>query len=217
VTGSNIPTAEETGPNPVDTYRPEDIERLGVRNATDLLNKLPAEAGSTINQNIANGGDGSVIPNLRGLLPKETLVLIDGRQVATTGLGGAPGGVDINLIPFSMIDHIDILKDGASAVYGSDAVAGVFNIFLIHKFRGLEIGGSVGNTNMGSSNDARELEGLKRVWEMTRPTSWLLPTSTIAPTSSAATATLPVTRLRSPGADLTTVVGISLAASEASV
>ncbi len=159
VTGSNIPTAEETGPNPVDTYRPQDIEKLGVRNATDLLNKLPAEAGSTINQNIANGGDGSVIPNLRGLLPKETLVLIDGKRVATTGLGGAPGGVDINLIPFPMIDHIDILKDGASAVYGSDAVAGVFNIFLIHKFRGLEIGGSVGNTNMGSSNDARELEG----------------------------------------------------------
>ena len=49
VTGSNIPTAEETGPNPVDTYRPQDIENLGVRNATDLLNKLPAEAGSTIN------------------------------------------------------------------------------------------------------------------------------------------------------------------------
>ena len=66
--------------------------------------------------------------------------------------------MDINLIPFPMIDHIDILKDGASAVYGTDAVAGVINIFLIHKFRGLEIGGSYGNTNMGASNDARELE-----------------------------------------------------------
>ena len=66
--------------------------------------------------------------------------------------------MDINLIPFPMIDHIDILKDGASAIYGSDAVAGVFNIFLKHKFRGLEIGGSIGNTNLGSSNDARELE-----------------------------------------------------------
>src|SRR6266571_6966769 len=85
VTGSNIPTAEETGPNPVDTYRQEDIEKLGVRNATDLLNKLPAEAGATVNQNIANGGDGSVIPSLRGLLPKETLVLIDGKRVALEG------------------------------------------------------------------------------------------------------------------------------------
>src|SRR5438067_4648286 len=162
VTGSNIPTAEEVGPNPVDTYRTEDIEKLGARNATDLLTKLPQEMGSTVNQNIANGGDGSVIPNLRGLLPKETLVLIDGKRAAIVGGGGGAGpgtgGVDINLIPFPMIDHIDILKDGASALYGSDAVAGVINIFLRHKFRGLEIGGSIGNTNLGSSNDAREVE-----------------------------------------------------------
>src|SRR5947207_7351817 len=168
VTGSNIPTAEEVAPNPVDTYRPEDIAKLGVRNTTDLLTKLPQEMGSTINQNNngPGGGDGSVIPNLRGLLPKETLVLIDGKRAAIIGSGGGvaagapPGvaGVDINLIPFPMIDHIDILKDGASAIYGSDAVAGVINIFLKHKFRGLEIGGSIGNTNLGSSNDARELE-----------------------------------------------------------
>src|SRR5205085_301224 len=111
VTGSNIPTAEEVGPNPVDTYRSEDIQKLGVHNSTDLLTKLPQEMGSTVNQNIANGGDGSVIPNLRGLLPKETLVLIDGKRAAIIGSGGAgssgPGtaGVDINLIPFPMIDH----------------------------------------------------------------------------------------------------------------
>src|SRR6516165_4181155 len=81
VTGSNIPTADEVGPNPVDTYRPEDIAKLGARNSTDLLTKLPQEMGSTINQNTnAGGGDGSVIPNLRGLLPKETLVLIDGKR-----------------------------------------------------------------------------------------------------------------------------------------
>src|SRR2546430_17572451 len=58
VTGSNIPTAEEVGPNPVDTYRRQDIERLGIRNATDLLTKLPQEMGANINQNIANGGGG---------------------------------------------------------------------------------------------------------------------------------------------------------------
>ena len=163
VTGSNIPTAEEVGPNPVDTYRPSDIEKLGVRNATDLLTNLPQEMGTTVNQNMSGGGDGTVIPNLRGLLPKETLVLIDGKRVAIVGVGGVfsngLSGVDINLIPFPMIDHIDILKDGASAVYGSDAVAGVINIFLLHKFRGLEIGGSYGNTNLGASNDAGEREG----------------------------------------------------------
>ena len=140
----------------MDTYRTEDIQKLGVMNQTDLLNKLPIEAGGTINQNIANGGDGAVIPNLRGLLPKETLVLVDGKRVAPNANGV---GVDINLIPFPMIDRIEILKDGASAIYGSDAIAGVFNIILIHKFRGLEIGGTYGNTNMGASNDAREMEG----------------------------------------------------------
>jgi iron complex outermembrane receptor protein len=160
VTGSNIPTAEETGPNPVDTYRPADIEKLGIRNATDLTTFLPQEAGGTTNLNIANGGDGTVQFNVRGLLAKETLVLVDGKRVAFGSLNavGFSEGVDINLIPFPMIDHIDILKDGASAVYGSDAVAGVINFFLLHKFRGLEIGGSYGNTNMGASNDMGEWE-----------------------------------------------------------
>jgi iron complex outermembrane receptor protein len=160
VTGSNIPTAEETGPNPVDTYRPADLEKLGIRNTTDLTTFLPQEAGGTVNLNIGNGGDGTVQFNLRGLLPKETLVLVDGKRVAfgSLGVAGASQAVDINLLPFPMIDHIDILKDGASAVYGSDAVAGVVNFFLIHKFRGLEIGGTYGNTNLGASNDMGEWE-----------------------------------------------------------
>src|SRR5437660_1689478 len=160
VTGSNIPTAEEIGLNSVDTYRPADIEKLGIRNATDLQTFLPQEAGSTFNLNMGNGGDGTVQINLRGLLPKETLVLVDGKRVAFGSLGSPSSseGEDINLIPFPMIDHIDILKDGASAVYGSDAVAGVVNFFLNHKFRGLEIGGSYGNTDLGASNDMGEWE-----------------------------------------------------------
>src|SRR5205809_144886 len=159
VTGSNIPTAEEIGPNPVDTYRPADIEKLGIRNATDLQTFLPQEAGGTTNLNMGNG-DGTVQINLRGLLPRETLVLIDGKRVAFGSLGSpsSSAGVNINLIPFVFVDHIDILTDGASAVYGSDAVAGVVNFFLIHKFRGLEIGGTYGNTNLGASNDMGEWE-----------------------------------------------------------
>ncbi len=160
VTGSNIPTAEETGPNPVDTYRPQDIEKLGIRNATDLQEFIPQQAGGTVNLNIGNGGDGTIQFNLRGLLPKETLVLVDGKRVAygSLGVAGFSGGPDINLIPFSMIDHVDILKDGASAVYGSDAISGVVNFFLVHKFRGLEIGGTYGNTNLGASNEMGEWE-----------------------------------------------------------
>ena len=64
--------------------------------------------------------------------------------------------VDLNLFPLGLIDHIDILKDGASAIYGSDAVGGVFNVWLIHRFRGLEIYASYGNTNLGASNDQGE-------------------------------------------------------------
>jgi len=160
VTGSNIPTAAETGPNPVDTYSPADLEKLGIRNAQDLQTFLPQEAGGTVNLNMGNGGDGTIQFNLRGSLPKETLVLVDGKRVAfgSLGVAGFSQGVDINLLPFPMIDHVDILKDGASAVYGSDAVAGVVNFFLIHKFRGLEIGGSYGNTNLGASNDMGEWE-----------------------------------------------------------
>ena len=160
ITGSNIPTAEEVGPNPVDTYRPADIEKLGIRNATDLTTFLPQQAGGAMNQNFGASGDGTVQFNLRGLLAKETLVLVDGKRVALGSLNavGFSGGVDINLLPFPMIDHIDILKDGASAVYGSDAITGVVNFFLIHKFRGLEIGGSYGNTNLGASNDMGEWE-----------------------------------------------------------
>jgi outer membrane receptor protein involved in Fe transport len=161
VTGSNIPTAEETGPNPVDTYRPQDLEKLGVRSAQDLQNIIPQEGGFTTNQNLNNGQPaGTVELNLRGLLPKETLVLVDGKRVNQNPLGstGGSSGVDINLIPFPMIDHIDILKDGASAIYGADAISGVVNFFLIHKFRGLEIGGTYGNTNLGASNEMGEWE-----------------------------------------------------------
>ena len=164
VTGSNIPTAEETGPNPVDTYRAEDIEKLGIRTATDLTQKIPAIIGAAINQNSLNGnnsganGDGRTEINLRGLFPKETLVLVDGKRVAPVGFA-LFSSVDINLIPFPLVDHIDILKDGASAIYGSDAVAGVFNAILRHKFRDVEVEDSYGNTNLGSSNDAAEREG----------------------------------------------------------
>jgi iron complex outermembrane receptor protein len=156
VTGSNIPTSEEVGPNPVDTYRPEDIARLGARTSTDFVQRLPAVMGTALNENNSNR-DGRAEINLRGLFPKETLVLIDGKRLAPVGFAHE-ASIDVNLIPFALVDHIDILKDGASAIYGSDAVAGVFNVFLNHKFRGLEIEASLGNTNLGSSNDAAERE-----------------------------------------------------------
>src|SRR5437588_1174246 len=152
VTGPNIPTAEEVGPNPVDTYRRDDITRLGVRTPTDLILRIPSDTGSNTTENNTNGGDGSTRISLRGIDPKETLVLEDGRRLATAD----SFAIDFNRFPLGLIDHIDILKDGASPIYGTDAVAGVVNVFLIHKFRGLEVYASYGNTNLGFANERGE-------------------------------------------------------------
>jgi iron complex outermembrane receptor protein len=165
VTGSNIPTAEEVGPQPVNTYRREDLFRLGVRSATDFVQKLPIATGVSNNENLTTIGDGRTDIALRGLLPKETLVLQDGRRVATDGFSGYIVGVnhfltptvDLNMFPIGLIDHIDILLDGASSIYGSDAIGGVVNVWLIHKFQNhAEVYFSYGNTNLGASNDQAE-------------------------------------------------------------
>src|SRR5438045_846160 len=127
VTGSNIPTAEEVGPQPVDTYRRDDIFRLRARSATDFVQKLPTINGIAINENLNANGDGHVEVDLRGIGPRETLVLQDGRRLAPVGfaseIGFSGATVDLNMVPLGLIDHIDILKDGASSIYGSDAVA----------------------------------------------------------------------------------------------
>ena len=97
--------------------------------------------------------------------PKETLVLQDGRRLATDGFAGYKVGanhfltptVDLNMFPIGLIDHIDILLDGASSIYGSDAIGGVVNVSLIHKFQNhAEVYFSYGNTNLGASNDQAE-------------------------------------------------------------
>src|ERR1700720_3297062 len=155
VTGSNIPTAEEVGPNPVDTYRRDDITRLGVRTPTDLVLRIPAATGSNTTENNTNGGDGTTRISLRGIDPKETLVLQDGRRLASAGTSS----IDFNRFPLGLIDHIDILKDGASPIYGTEAVAGGVNVFLIRRFRGLEVYASYGNTNLGFANDRGEETG----------------------------------------------------------
>src|SRR5207302_6849888 len=110
----------------------------------------PSATRSNTTENNTNGGDGSTRISLRGIDPKETLVLEDGRRLATAD----SFAIDFNRFPLWLIDHIDILKDGASPVYGTDAVAGVVNVFLIHRFRGLEMYASYGNTNLGFANDS---------------------------------------------------------------
>src|SRR5438874_2351345 len=165
VTGSNIPTAEEVTPQPVYLLNRDEIFKLGVRSATDLVQKLPTVSGPSINENVNTLGNGQTEIDLRGLGPKETLVLQDGRRLAPNGFARYTvqlnsffgGAVDLNLFPIGLIDHIDVLEDGASAIYGSDAVAGVFNVWLIHRFQNhTEVYFSYGNTNLGASNDQAE-------------------------------------------------------------
>ena len=117
--------------------------------------RIPASTGSNTTENNTNGGDGSTRISLRGIDPKETLVLQDGRRLAYAGRAS----IDFNQFPLGLIDHIDILKDGASPIYGTEAVAGVVNVFLIHRFRGLEVYASYGNTNLGFANDRGEETG----------------------------------------------------------
>src|SRR4030095_14384761 len=155
VTGSNIPTAEEVGPNPVETFTHDDMLKSGRRTTEGFLLRLPTVNSNFIpvsnNENGSTTAVGAAAVSLRGLDPRATLVLIDGRRVAPYPVGNNPGPVntmfvDLNSIPESAIESIEILKDGASAVYGADAVAGVVNLKLRHEYRGAEATIYYGNT-----------------------------------------------------------------------
>jgi iron complex outermembrane recepter protein len=146
ITGSSIPTTPDTVAVPVDTLNAAQLEASGVdSNALEILRKeIPAFQGrsnagdSNANNNNQNTAGGSQV-QLRNL---PTLVLIDGRRVATSGIGGINGKnfVDVNQIPAAAIDHVDVLTDGASSIYGSDAVGGVVNFVLKSDYKGLTAG-----------------------------------------------------------------------------
>jgi iron complex outermembrane recepter protein len=132
VTGSNIPTAQEQASIPVTTYTAQWLMKSGSNTPVEGLRQLPTFVGNAETENDSNGGDGTAQINLRGLGPENTLVLMNGRRI----IGGAdPLGPDINLIPISAIQKVDVLKDGASAIYGSDAVAGVVNFMMWNDIR----------------------------------------------------------------------------------
>lgn len=144
ITGSLIPTTDIVGLTPIDVFSQVEIQKVGAANVTDVVRKLPAAVGAgNFNEARGNGGDGSARIALRGI-PGGTLVLINGRRVAPVAF--ADSDVDINMIPLAAIERIEVLKDGASAVYGSDAIAGVVNIILRKEFEGVELYGYYGNT-----------------------------------------------------------------------
>ena len=152
VTGSRIRRDEYSSPSPIQVLDVQAGRQLGISSISELLQRTTVANGnqidSSLNTNAGNsnaseapptGGVGSSNIDLRGLGPERTLVLVNGRRLGSTGVRGAPAQPDINLIPFSMVQRVEVLTEGVSAVYGADAVAGVVNVILRDEFEGLEI------------------------------------------------------------------------------
>ncbi|MFN2508352.1 MAG: TonB-dependent receptor plug domain-containing protein, partial [Chthoniobacterales bacterium] len=156
VTGSYIPTAETETALPLTVYTAEVLQKQGANTPVEGLRQLPSFVGTTATENDSNGGDGQAFINLRALGSGNTLILINGRR--------AFGFRNINAIPIGALARSEVLKDGASAIYGSDAVAGVVNFILLNgpgekPFQGAEINLLYGNT---TDHDARVLQGYVR-------------------------------------------------------
>jgi iron complex outermembrane receptor protein len=135
VTGSRIPRAQVEGPAPVTVVTAEQIKSAGFTSVPDVLRSLSQNSGSVQGQQNTTGAQstpGAQAVDLRGLGPNHTLVLVNGRRIADfpLPLNGRSNFTDVGNIPLGMIDRIEVLTGSASAVYGSDAMAGVINFIL---------------------------------------------------------------------------------------
>src|SRR5688572_32058223 len=136
VTGSRIRSANLESSTPVTQVTAADVVTQGVTRIEDLVNQLP-QAFAAQNVTVSNGATGTATLNLRGLGSARTLVLVDGRRMPYGGVTNS--AADINQIPTQMVERVDILTGGASAVYGSDAVAGVVNFIMKKDFEGVQL------------------------------------------------------------------------------
>lgn len=155
VTGSRIKRADIEGVGPATVIGAPEIAQTGIVNVETLLQRLPAAAGYAGNQGNAYWaprGWGTATVNLRGLGINRTLVLMNGRRLVNGGTG-ANSAPDLNTIPTSIIGSIEVLKDGASAIYGTDAVAGVVNIITRTDIEGLEVAARYGAADDGRGSD----------------------------------------------------------------
>ncbi len=156
VTGSRIKRADIDGIGKVDVVTADDFARIGAVSVDQLLKFSPftagAQAGAESNYLSAKQGYGTASVNLRGLGQERTLVLVNGRRFVAGG-SGANSVVDLNAIPVNMIERIETLLDGSSAIYGADAVAGVVNIITRRSFDGAEIDASYSVTERGDGEN----------------------------------------------------------------
>ena len=154
VTGSRIPQDEFSSPSPLQVIDIKTERQIGVSSVTEMLHRATVTNGTQIDASFNTGilgagggataepppgGIGSANISLRGLGPERTLVLMNGRRLGSVGVRGAPIQPDIALIPFTLVDRVEILTEGVSAVYGADAVAGVVNVILRDEFDGFEV------------------------------------------------------------------------------
>ena len=146
ITGSNIRRTDTETVAPVEIITREQIERSGTLTVAELLARIPANTAGVYSEHANSFAPGTTGVSLRGLGQSATLVLINGRRVAGYGFAQniQDSFVDLNSIPTTAIERIEILKDGASAIYGSDAIAGVVNFILRRDFKGIEVGANVG-------------------------------------------------------------------------
>ncbi len=136
VTGSHIKRIDVEGASPVQTINKKDLEKTGYNSVSDVLRDTSANSFGSLREDSGSNAAGVAHVDLRGLGSSNTLVLLNGRRLPTDAVTGA---VDLNLIPMAAIERVEVLKDGASALYGSDALAGVVNIITRKDFKGTEV------------------------------------------------------------------------------
>lgn len=156
ITGSRIRHNPLDQPSPIVFIDQSDIQKTGLNSINDVLQRLPSSggglnAGNNSSGNIGSPPDGSGVGagaaeiDLRYLSSRRTLVLVDGlRYVNGASASGVPGATDLNSIPASAIERVEVLQDGASAIYGSDAIAGVVNIITKHRQKGFDASAQLG-------------------------------------------------------------------------
>lgn len=149
VTGSRIPRKDVSTPAPVTIIDREQIERSGLVGLGEFLQRLPEQIGG-LNAQMNDGNQGQVLFNLRGLDSRRTLVLVNGRRMVGGG-AGAEAMVDLETIPLAAVERVEVMKDGASAIYGSDAIAGVVNVILKKRFEGTEVSATGGVSSRGDA------------------------------------------------------------------
>ncbi|GGP46861.1 TonB-dependent receptor [Shewanella algicola] len=158
VTGSRIQRQDMETASPVTVISAEAIRAEGFTSVDELLQAQTSMAGAALGSSSNNGSDGVAQVDLRGMGSQRTLVLLNGRRMVNSG-SGADSSVDLNSIPVAMIARVEILKDGASAVYGSDAIAGVVNIITKKDFEGFQLDLN-GSSTSESDGETGEISGL---------------------------------------------------------